>query len=1827
MKFTFAQNTQNFRMGALLAILLFACALIIWNAIDQHHTTKRERTLQVKTSLDGASQEIAAYLQRLNDNSHIIANTRQQAIQLLLDNPLDFKEREKLINQLRKILPDLSSLTIANNRGALLLEDNQNKIEPICRAAIRNFAYTDEHPLIEVHSSTNGNHFDILSKADMPDDENVILYLRFNLKTILRLLGSNKIHNYDVLLLHKEQPGRVEVEIGKQLNTEKKARTLSVDDYSDIQYKSVVPGTQWELVAIHTKPTSIAPAWTNALWAFSLLLLLGSTALWLLRRTDTLIINQSEALKREQRRINNLQQTTISSELSFHEKVRALLVMGLDEFGMEVAILSRVEGNIYSIVTAVSPDNSLQPGMSFNLGNTYCRHTLNSGHPTGIEKTELSLGKDHPYYTDKSIASYIGTAVYVRGKVYGTLNFSSFKNYDGEFNPEDFRFLQLMSQWIGLEIERRESEQQSQTKNQLLESISRAQSYFISENIQPNAMFDQILSDLLALSYSNVGFIAEIKYDDDSKPYVEMLATGQRYESSDELMKFIEKTITETELTDSKNVLSEVIRSGAPIISNNIEHDKSTKRLADGSPPLNTFLGVPLYHGTQLVGTFGLANSPDGYHESFLYTLAPLATASANLIWALRNESQRIHTEHALRESEEQLKLALEGANDGLWDWDIEKNIAYFSPRWQTMLGFDPGEIRPNKESKEELIHPADLKYVKQTLQEHLDNHTSIYQSEHRVKTKDGHWIWVLDRGKVVERSDDGKPLRMVGTHTDITERKLAEEAVRERETRIAAILDTAVDGIITINDLGVIETFNPAAEKIFEYEAKEVLGRNVSMLMQADDRNLHDTFIKRYLSSGNAKILGQRREVVGLRANGTTFPMQLAVSEMKLGDRLHFTGIIRDITATKEAERLLEDTMAFKQGILDSAKLSIISTDANGVIQTFNAAAQQMLGYSPLELVGRATPEIFHDRDEITQRAIQLSEELGSSIRAGFEVFVAKARSGIADEQQWTYISKNGKRFPVVLTMTALHDPHDNIIGFVAIARDISRQQEAEEEISRFKTTLDMTLDCVYMFSPESLRYFYVNQGAMEQIGYTYKELLRMSPVDILPEYDENGFRKVLRSMITGQRNAITFESYHQHRNGSSIPVEVFIQYIYPVDQEPRFVAIVRDITERRRTAENLAHAEERARMLLESAGEGIYGMDLEGRTTFVNPAAARILSYDALDLIGKSMHELIQHSYQDKSHFPYEFSPTYAAISQGDIQRVSNEVMWRKDGTWFPVEYTVTPLRKNDYITGAVVIFNDITERKKVEQIKNEFISTVSHELRTPLTSVRGSLGLLVGGAVGEIPEAASTLLSIANKNTERLLLLINDILDIEKIESGKMVYHYKLLNLQEFIESSIQANNSYGEQFGVKYEISQCPDVHIYADGDRLMQVMNNLLSNAAKFSAEQSLVEISAVRRSHKIRISITDNGKGIPQNFQKHIFEKFAQADASDTRALSGTGLGLSISRAIVEQHGGRIDFISRVNIGTTFFFDLPVWTKNEEMDVPSLPAPAKYRILICENDADIAFMLRMILAQAGFDADIARTVEQAKFSIKDQQYLAVTLDLSLPDERGRTYDPEGIKLVKELRRQDRTRELPIIVVSAIADQAKRRLNGRAFGIIDWLEKPLNEDRLLSAVKRIATHKQGLPRILHVEDDPIIYEMVKVLLRGEVDLVLALTLNEAHQKLRAEVFDLILLDIELTDGSGLDLINDLDDVEYMPQVVIFSSTEVGPEVAQKVKAALVKTKDNRKELINVIMSVIKEREMQMEKMAEEQKAQVDHIELPQLENKTDSDSNVRDQDNG
>jgi signal transduction histidine kinase len=255
---------------------------------------------------------------------------------------------------------------------------------------------------------------------------------------------------------------------------------------------------------------------------------------------------------------------------------------------------------------------------------------------------------------------------------------------------------------------------------------------------------------------------------------------------------------------------------------------------------------------------------------------------------------------------------------------------------------------------------------------------------------------------------------------------------------------------------------------------------------------------------------------------------------------------------------------------------------------------------------------------------------------------------------------------------------------------------------------------------------------------------------------------------------------------------------------------------------------------------------------------------------------------------------------------------------------------------ITGIIGVALDITEKQKIERLKNEFVSTVSHELRTPLTSIRGSLGLMGGGVAGVLTEQGRTLLDIAIRNSDRLGRLINDILDIEKIESGKMDYVFKELDLRSLLEQALEANRSYGETLGVGFALGRVPDgARIRADEDRLMQVLANLLSNAAKYSPSGENVLLWAERRDAYLRISVLDHGAGIPEEFKRRIFQRFAQADASDTKQKGGTGLGLAVSKAIVEGHQGHMDFEKAEGGGTVFYFEIPELVGGSKDQVPT----------------------------------------------------------------------------------------------------------------------------------------------------------------------------------------------------------------------------------------------------------------------------------------------------
>ena len=354
----------------------------------------------------------------------------------------------------------------------------------------------------------------------------------------------------------------------------------------------------------------------------------------------------------------------------------------------------------------------------------------------------------------------------------------------------------------------------------------------------------------------------------------------------------------------------------------------------------------------------------------------------------------------------------------------------------------------------------------------------------------------------------------------------------------------------------------------------------------------------------------------------------------------------------------------------------------------------------------------------------------------------------------------------------------------------------------------------------------------------------------------------------------------------------------------------------------------------ILDSTSYAIMATGLDGTIRSFNTAAERILGYRADEIVGKA-NPTIAHEQEELERraklltreLKTKVEPGFQVLAAKAFMGNADESEWtyvRKDGSHLPALISVTPLRgPNHEVEGFVVIGQDITERKKIERMKDEFISTVSHELRTPLTAIIGSLGLVRNGIAGELSEKGLSMIDIAVNNSNRLMRLINDILDIEKIESSETKFHKEVLDTQMLVDDAVDVNLAYSEQYGVAFEIGKrIPGVLVDACRDMLMQVLTNLLSNAAKFAPSGSRVTVDVSRHDGAVRVSVTDRGPGIPDEFHDRVFEKFAQVDSSDTRQKGGTGLGLSISKAIMDKHDGRIWFETKLGKGTIFHFEL-----------------------------------------------------------------------------------------------------------------------------------------------------------------------------------------------------------------------------------------------------------------------------------------------------------------
>lgn len=612
----------------------------------------------------------------------------------------------------------------------------------------------------------------------------------------------------------------------------------------------------------------------------------------------------------------------------------------------------------------------------------------------------------------------------------------------------------------------------------------------------------------------------------------------------------------------------------------------------------------------------------------------------------------------------------------------------------------------------------------------------------------------------------------------------------------------------------------------------------------------------------------------------------------------------------------------------------------------------------------------------------------------------------------------------------------------------------------------------------------------------------------------------------------------------------------------------------------------------ILNSADFAIIATDAKGIIQVFNAGAERLLGYAASDVVNKMMpsefhdpRELIAHAEGLSAEFATTVTPGFGALTFKASRGITDEYdldYIRKDGGRIPAHVSVTALRGGETeIIGYLKIGTDDSARiallaanREKERLKDEFVATVSHELRTPLTSIAGALGLLTGNAGGKLPETAMRLLTIAYTNSQRLVRLLNDILDIEKMESGKAAFNFKRVELRPLIEQTIEANRAFADGYQARIRLDPASAaVDVRADPDRLMQAVTNLLSNAVKFSPRGQEVVVAIEARSESARISVRDHGPGIPDEFRPRIFGKFAQADGTDARQKGGTGLGLSIVKQIVVRLGGGVDFEDAPGGGTVFHIELPTWARAVRTQSHD-PLKSHLRILLCEDDPDAAIVLVDGLRQDGFLADVALTASEAIARAAATSYAAILVDLQRPDG-------DDIDLIRQLRAQPQIYNTLLVVLSADLDRTHKEARpSTLLNIVDWLDAPIDITRLVRVIDRpIARGGTTRPRILHVDSDQDALRAVAEALGANAEVLSVDSIDEARRALASSRFDLAVLDVAVAAGSGFDLLHDLRNTEgdAIP-LIVFSPQSANPVFSAQLRSALIRSRTSIDDLI-------------------------------------------------
>jgi PAS domain S-box-containing protein len=935
---------------------------------------------------------------------------------------------------------------------------------------------------------------------------------------------------------------------------------------------------------------------------------------------------------------------------------------------------------------------------------------------------------------------------------------------------------------------------------------------------------------------------------------------------------------------------------------------------------------------------------------------------------------------------------------------------------------------------------------------------------------------------------------------TDNTARKQAEEALLKAGALQNAIFNSANFSSIATDARGVIQIFNVGAERMLGYTAAEVMNQitpaDISdpqeVIARAEELSLElDTPITpgfEALVFKASRGIEDIYELTYIRKDGSRFPAVVSVTALRDEQDaiIGYLLIGTDNTARKQAEEALLKAGALQSAIFNSANFSSIATDAKGVIQIFNVGAERMLGYTAAEVMNTNTPADISDPQEMIERAKSLSNELGTPITPGFEALVFKASRGIEDIYELTYIRKDGSRFPAVVSVTALRDNQDAIIGYLLIGTDNTARKMAEEALLKAGALQSAIFNSANFSSIATdakgvIQIF--NVGAERMLGYTAAEVMNQitpadisDPQEVIARAEELSLE--LGTPITPGFEALVFkasrgiediyELTYIRKDGSRFPAVVSVTALRDEqDAIIGYLLIGTDNTarkqieaEQKQLSQRLRDHQFYTRSLFESNIDAIMTTDPSGIITDVNKQMEVLTGCTRDELIGAPF----------KNYFT---DPDRAELSIKQVLRekkVTNyELTARaRDGKETVVSFNATTFYDRDRkLQGVFAAARDVTERKRLDQVlqeknvelesarsvaektnlaKSDFLANMSHELRTPLNSVIGFSEVLQDQMFGPINDKQQEYVNNILTSGRHLLSLINDILDLSKVESGKMELELSPILLRESLDSSMMMLREKALKGGIELRLDLAPeaDVRIEADQRKLKQILFNLLSNAVKFTPMAGAVNVSAVRDGDFIEITVADTGIGIREEDVPKLFQAFTQLESVYTKGFEGTGLGLALTRQLVELHGGRIWMESEFGTGSRFSFTIPLVQT-------SAKAPSAYRadtvsgggntVLVIEDDPLTLSTLENALLCKGYRALRASNgIEGVEMAQRNSPDLIV-LDLVMPGMN-------GFDVAERLRNGTAAANVPILVLTSMDLSAanRARLAGKVWRI-------------------------------------------------------------------------------------------------------------------------------------------------------------------------------------